>query len=120
MPQPQAISLQEAITLYLKYLVEVGKSPRTLYTYGQDCKQILSFFKPEKKLKNILPVHVAQFYQSDALLKIPRNGKSRASGTVQKTQRVFRMLLVWAKSQGYLETLPFPKKSLPKEAVVNP
>lgn len=38
------ITLQEATERYLIALSEVGKSPRTLYTYGKDCKQMLSFF----------------------------------------------------------------------------
>ncbi len=103
------ITLQEATEHYLKSLEESGKSPRTLYTYGQDCKQIIAYFRADKKLTNILPAHVAKFYKSDELLKIPKNGKDRALKTINKTKMVFRGLLTWAKEQGYIEGLPLPK-----------
>lgn len=103
------ITLQEATKQYLKSLEDTGKSPRTLYTYGQDCKQMIAFFGTDKKLTNILPAHVAKFYKSDELLKIPKTGKERATKTVNKTKMVFRSLLTWAKEQGYIEGLPLPK-----------
>jgi site-specific recombinase XerD len=105
------ITMQEAISQFLKALEAEGKNPRTLYTYGQDCKQILTFFGPEKKLTKVLPVHVAQFYKSDELLKVPKNGKHRAKATINKTIRVFRMLLTWAKEQGHIKSLPLPKNT---------
>jgi hypothetical protein len=100
---------QEATELYLKTLEAQGKNPCTLYTYGQDCKQMIAFFGPDKKLGNLLPAHVARFYQSDALLKLPKTGKDRAPATVNKTKRVFRLMLTWTQQEGYLETLPLPK-----------
>ncbi|MCE3234213.1 MAG: hypothetical protein K0Q50_393 [Vampirovibrio sp.] len=103
------ITLQEATKQYLKSLEEAGKSPRTLYTYGQDCKQMIAFFGVDKKLTNILPAHVAKFYKSDELLKIPKQGKDRAPKTINKTKMVFRGLLTWAKEQGHIEGLPLPK-----------
>lgn len=109
MRQTQEITLKTAIEGYLKALKEAGKSPRTLYTYSKDCEQMLAFFGPDKKLNKILPVHVFQFFKSDELLKISKNGKDRASKTVNKTKMVFRGLLSWAKEQGYIEGLPLPK-----------
>lgn len=109
MTKTQEMTLQEAVQLYLESLVLAGKSSRTIYTYGKDCQQMLDFFGPDKKLVNILPVHVAKFYQSDALLKVAKNGKERASRTVNKTKMVFKCLLNWAKEQGHIETLPLPK-----------
>lgn len=111
MANEQLVTLREATEQYLKALEEAGKSPRTLYTYGQDCKQMLAFFGPDKKLINILPAHVAKFYKSDALLKILKNGKDRAPKTVNKTKMVFKGLLTWAKEQGHIEALPLPKSS---------
>ncbi len=104
------ITLQEAAEQYLKSLEDACKSPRTLYTYGQDCKQMIAYFGADKKLTNILPAHVAKFYKSDELLKIPKNGRNRAPKTVNKTKMVFRGLLTWAKEQGYINGLPLPKR----------
>jgi hypothetical protein len=103
------MTLQEAIQLYLESLILAGKSPRTIYTYNKDCEQMLAFFGQDKKLVNILPVHVSKFYQSDVLLKVAKSGKERACRTVNKTKMVLKCLLNWAKEQGYIETLPLPK-----------
>lgn len=102
--------LKDALAEYLQSLEVAGKHPRTLYTYGQDCKQILSFFGSEKQLTKLLPAHVARFYRSNELLRIPKNGKDRAPATVKKTVRVLHRFLRWAKEQGYIETLPRPKQ----------
>lgn len=109
MSQKNDITLREATEQYLKSLAKAGKSPRTLYTYGKDCEQILDYFGADKKLTNILPAHVAKFYKSDELLKIPKNGKDRAPKTINKTKMVFRCMLTWVKEQGYIDGLPLPK-----------
>jgi hypothetical protein len=85
-------------------------------------EQVESHFGKDKKLAAILTMHVSGFLKSDALLKLP-SGKDRAKPTVDKTIRVFRMLLVWAKDQGYITKLPFPKDlplghNTPKESEV--
>lgn len=110
MSDEHIMTLKEATTQYLNSLKDSGRSPRTLYTYGKDCEQILAFFGPDKKLLNMLPAHVAQFYKSDELLKIPKTGKDRAPKTVNKTKMVFKGLLSWAKEHGHIEWLPLPKK----------
>ena len=112
MLEQKEMTLQEAIQFYLESLLLAGRSPRTIYTYSKDGEQILAFFGPDKKLVNILPAHVAKFYQSDALLKIAKTGEERAVRTVNKTKMVFKCLLNWAREQGYIETLPLPKKKV--------
>lgn len=109
MTKTQEMTLQEAVQLYLESLILAGKSPRTIYTYNKDCEQMLAFFGSDKKLVNIIPAHVAKFYQSDALLKVAKTGKERAPRTVNKTKMVFKCLLNWAKEQGHIENLPLPK-----------
>jgi len=101
-------TLGQAIAEYLEHLKEAGKSERTLYTYTQDAKQIVSFFGAERKLTSILTPHVGKFLKSDALLKLP-NGSERAELTVRKTIRVLRMFFVWANDTGYIERVPLPR-----------
>jgi site-specific recombinase XerD len=101
-------TLHEAIQEHLEYLKSLGKTERTLYTYGMDLQQVEAFFKPDKKLRSILTPHVGSFLKSDALLKM-RGDKDRSAITVKKTIRVFRTFLVWAKEQGYIDKLPLPK-----------
>ena len=107
------ITLGRAMAEYLEHLKETGKSERTIYTYGQDAKQITAFFGSDRKLTSILTPHVGKFLKSDVLLKLP-NGKERAEPTVRKTVRVLRMFMTWALDQGYIDRLPLPKPALSK------
>ena len=101
-------TLHEAGRAYLEHLESQGKKERTVYTYGKDLQQIEAFFGADRKLKGILAPHVGKFLRSDALLKLP-SGKERAKPTVDKTKRVLRMFLIWAKETGRIEKLPLPK-----------
>ncbi|MBI5843183.1 MAG: hypothetical protein HZB23_00775 [Deltaproteobacteria bacterium] len=101
-------TLHEAAQEYIEHLRAQGKKDRTLYTYSKDFEQIEAFFGKDRKLATILTPHVGKFFKSDALLKLP-NGNERAKPTVDKTRRVLRMFLVWAKETGRIEKLPLPK-----------
>jgi site-specific recombinase XerD len=101
-------TLHDAAQAYLEHLRGQGKKERTLYTYGKDFEQIEAFFGAERRLASILAPHVGKFFKSDALLKLP-SGKKRAKPTVDKTMRVFRMFLIWAKETGSIKKLPLPK-----------
>src|SRR5512133_2845545 len=101
-------TLHEAAEAYLQHLREAGKKERTIYTYGRDFEQIEAFFGKDRCLAAILAAHVGKFMKSDALLKLP-SGQERAKPTVDKTVRVLRMFLVWARETGRLTKLPLPK-----------
>lgn len=93
---------------YLEHLRQQGKKERTIYTYGKDFQIIEGFFGGDKPLASIPTPQVGKFFKSDTLLRMP-SGKERAKPTVDKTVRVFRMFLVWAKETGRLASLPLPK-----------
>ena len=101
-------TLHEAAQAYLEHLKGEGKKERTLYTYGKDFEQIEAFFGASRKLTGILAPHVGKFFRSDALLKLP-SGKERSQPTVEKTKRVLRMFLVWARETDRIDKLPLPK-----------
>jgi hypothetical protein len=101
-------TLHEAAQAYLEHLRTQGKKDRTLYTYGKDFEQMEAFFGADRRLRTILPPHVGKFLKSDDLLRLP-SGAERAKPTVDKTVRVLRMFLVWAKETGRLDKLPLPK-----------
>jgi hypothetical protein len=102
------ITLHDAAQAYLQHLKATGKTDATVYTYGKDFELIEGHFGAERKLTAILPAHVGKFFKTDAFLKKP-NGEDRAQPTIDKTRRVLRMFLVWAKERGHLDTLPLPK-----------
>ncbi len=101
-------TLHDAAQAYLEHLKTQGKKERTIYTYNKDLELIESFFGADRKLSSIMPAHVGRFFKSNALLKLS-SGKKRAKPTVDKTRRVLRMLLVWAKETGRIDKLPLPK-----------
>lgn len=101
-------TLHEAGQAFLEHLREEGKKERSLYTYARDLMQIEAFFGPDRELGAIRAPQVGKFLKSGELLRLP-NGKERAKPTVEKTVRILRMLLVWAKETGRLERLPLPK-----------
>jgi site-specific recombinase XerD len=106
-------TLHEAAQGYLEHLREAGKKERTIYTYAKDLGQIEAFFGADKPLAAIRTPQVGKFLKSDALLKLPSGPdgiqKPRAKPTVDKTVRVLRMFLVWAKDTGRIDALPLPK-----------
>ena len=104
-------TLHQATQAYLEHLRSQGKKERTLYTYGKDFEQIEGFFGSERKLSAILTPHVGKFFKSDFLLKLP-SGRERSQPTVEKTKRVLRMFLIWARETGRIDKLPLPKGTL--------
>ena len=101
-------TIHEAAEAFLGYLREQGKKERTLYTYRKDLELVEAFFGGDKKMSSIRTPQVGKFFKSDTLLKLP-TGRERAKPTLDKTVRVFRMFLVWAKDTGQLADLPLPK-----------
>lgn len=101
-------TLSSSMAEYLGHLKAEGKAERTIYTYAKDAEQIVSFFKPDRKLSGILVPHIGKFLKSDALTKLP-DGRERAEPTVKKTVRFLRMFLCWARDMGYISSLPLPK-----------
>lgn len=103
------ITFHKAAQAYLGFLQELGKHPRTLYTYGKDLEQIEAFFGKERKLSSILKPHVGKFLKSETLLNLPE-GRMRSPKTVYKTIRVMRFFFVWALETGLIDSLPLPKE----------
>ena len=101
-------TIHDAAQAYLGHLREQGKKERTLYTYAKDFEIIEAFFGSDKPLASIRTPQVGKFFKSDLLRKLP-SGKERAELTINKTVRVFRMFLVWAKETGRIANLPLPK-----------
>ncbi len=95
---------------FIEHLRQTGKKERTLYTYSKDLDQIGAFFGKDKPIDGIQAWQVGKFFKSAALHNLP-DGTQRAERTVAKTVRVFRMMMVWAKETGRIETLPLPKST---------
>lgn len=103
-------TISQANKDFLEHLKEIGKSERTIYTYRKDLEIVEGYFTPERHIAEIRALQIGKLFKSDAMLKKP-NGDMRADRTVEKTIRVFRMMLVWAKDQGIIDELPLPKST---------
>lgn len=113
------MNLHEAKTAFLDHLKTQGKSPRTLYTYGKDLDYLITFFGAERDLTRLRVTDMGKWLKSEAYLKTP-TGKPRGERTLRKNERTIRQLFVWAKEQGWIESLPLPKAiSLGRQANIS-
>jgi len=119
----KTITIKEAAEKYLAHLTELGKNERTVVTYGRHLDLAIAQFGEDKDIAKILPVHVSAFFKSDAVNKLIREPKKegearterpRSHHTIDQTKRVFRMMLVFCKDQGWLDKVPLPKDELAK------
>jgi len=108
------MQLYAAMTEYLSYLKENGKSERTLYTYNKDAQQILAFFG-ERSLDELTKPWVGKFLKSDELLKLP-DGKERAKPTINKTIGFLRRFLLWCEGKKLISESIVPSRMLGKKA----
>jgi site-specific recombinase XerD len=104
------MTIAQASAKFLEHLKENGKSERTIYTYRKDLEIVEAFFHGDKDIKEMRLLQVGKFLKGDSLMKKP-NGEPRAARTIEKTVRVFRMMLVHAKNNGWIEELPLPKST---------
>jgi hypothetical protein len=86
----------------------MGKSELTFYAYNRDIQQIQKFFGPDRMVGNMPLPLIGRFLKADELL-ILANGQERAPQTVNKTIRVFRMLMQWLVQVAYLSEINLPK-----------
>jgi len=119
----KTITIKEAAEKYLAHLKELGKNERTIVTYGRHLDLAIEHLGEDKDITKILAVHVAAFFKSDAVNKLirepkkegdPRQERPRSHHTIDQTKRVFRMMLVFCKEQGWVEKVALPKTEMGK------
>jgi len=117
------VTIKQAAEKYIAHLTELGKNERTVVTYGRHLDLAIAQFGEDKDIAKIMPVHVAAFFKSDAVNKLIREAKKegearqerpRSHHTIDQTKRVFRMMLVFCKDQGWLDKVPLPKDEMAK------
>ena len=106
----ETMTVTQTAAAFLEHLKGLGKAERTIYTYRKDLDIVEAFFHGERPLLEIRVPQVGKFFKSELLLKKP-TGVERAPRTVEKTVRVFRMMMVWSKETGLITELPLPKNT---------
>lgn len=105
------MQLQQAIDAYIENLISEGKDKKTVNAYRGDLGIASGFLGDQKPLGEITVQQVGKFLRSETLHQ-RLDGVPRVENTVQRIQRVLRMMFCWACEQGCLEVPPIPK-SLP-------
>lgn len=105
--QTKGLTLHEAREAYLKHLAKTGKKPATVATYGKDFDLFEFFLGTDRMMDMITPTDVGHFLKSNTCLKL-KSGKPRAKPTIDKTTRLVRMFLIWAKETGRVKEAPLP------------
>ena len=102
------MNLIDAKTVFLTHLEDLGKHPRTLYTYAKDLDYFIQFFGDDRELANIRIPEMGKWLKSESYLNTPK-GQPCSPRTLDKNLRVIRQLFVWAQTEGHIDTLPLPK-----------
>ena len=113
----ETITLKYAVEKYRDHLAALGKTERTIYTYGKDLELAVLHFGENKKLDKLIPAQVAGFFKSERVTKVPKSGRDKSEITITKTKRVFRQMLVFCRDQGWIESLPLTKDEAKKVKV---
>ncbi|MBM4354101.1 MAG: hypothetical protein FJ109_09960 [Deltaproteobacteria bacterium] len=107
----QELELHIGIEEYIEHLVATGQKASTVGT----AKRSLALFEEglgaKKVIAKILPVHIANFFKSEAATMQPgKDGpKPRAEASILQIRRIVRAALVWWHEQGYAAGVPVPK-----------
>lgn len=94
-----------------------GCTESTLASYLNDLKVAHEFFGADTDVEALTPERVAEFFTSDAVTK-KRGGAPKSPISIAKTQRVFRLALIWAVANALIEVAPLPQAT--KTATTKP
>jgi len=110
---PGSVTLKEAIEAYLESLAASGTKPTTAQVYGKALDLAIQHFGADRKLDSILLPQVGKYFASDALNKHPKDGRPKAQPTIKQNKRVFRQMMEFAQTKGWISgQLPIPKAEL--------
>jgi site-specific recombinase XerD len=109
---PGSVTLKEATEAYLEHLASGGGTkPTTITVYKKALGLAIAHFGAERKLDSILVAHTGKYFAS-SLLNILPSGKPKAQPTIKQNKRVFRQMMEFAQTKGWVLTLPIPKGEL--------
>jgi len=118
-------NLKEACDAYIAHLRESGVAKNSIASYAWNLRLLVSFMGEDKELTKIMPVHIANFYRSDAVTsKTDADGEKieRTAGSISQIKRVTRWALSWFHEQGWLDKVPLPsdEKKILEEGAASP
>jgi hypothetical protein len=96
---------------WLESLRAAGHSPATTSSYENDLAVAYEHFGTDAPASEINEEQIATFNASEGVTRT-KTGKPKAKPTILKTQRAFRLALVWAERAGVIAKAPFAEKAL--------
>lgn len=107
----KTITITKAADTFIKELEGLGKKPSTVGTSRRALDLFIAHQGEDKVVAKILPVHVGNFFKSDAATMQPgKDGmKPRAEASVKQIRRIVRQFLIWCGEKKYLDKSPIPK-----------
>jgi hypothetical protein len=96
---------------WLESLRAAGHSPATTSSYENDLAVAYEHFGADAPASEITEHHIATFNASEGVTRT-KTGKPKAKPTILKTQRAFRLALVWAERAGVIAKAPFAVKAM--------
>jgi len=108
----QELELHIGIEEYIEHLVATGQKASTVGTAKRSLALFEEALGAKKVIAKILPVHIANFFKSEAATMQPgKDGpKPRAAASILQIRRIVRAALVWWHGQGYAATVAIPKE----------
>jgi hypothetical protein len=105
------ITLKRAAAEYIQHLEATGQRPSTVGTAKRSLDLLIGWMNETKAVDKILPVHIANFFKSEAATMQPgkEGTKPRAQASILQIRRIVRSALVWWHEQGYSDSVALPK-----------
>ncbi len=92
---------------YLGWIDKEGAGDGTISSYGAELKLAMRELGDKTLLAELTAERVGEYFES-APVTLTRSGKRKAKPTIDKSRRVLRLALMWAKDEGLINVAPIP------------
>lgn len=103
-----AKTIYSAALDWLDHLHRKEYKDHTVTVYGREIKKMYEYYGAYRHVTSITPKGVEMFLKSNPLLKGAKD-QPLAKQTIDRTIRVYKHFLIWARKTGLIESNPWPK-----------
>jgi hypothetical protein len=110
---PELVTIKSVAEAYIDHLTIGGQTKKSTTTvYSNALHLAVTYFGADRRIDSILVPHTAKFFNSAMVNYLP-NGRPKAAPTVKQIKRVFRQMLEFAQTYGWIKgKLPVPNIEL--------
>ncbi len=106
----EAPTLNDVAAGYLGWLDKEGAGTGTISSYGAELKLAMRELGEQTPIAQLTADRVGEYFES-APVTLTRSGKRKAKPTIDKSRRVLRLALMWAKEEGLIKVAPLPESA---------